>query len=258
MNLDSKALPIVAAALVLGVAVLLIVGKNVLQPAAPTPAGTSTAPAATPPPLHPKQVEARLAIREGRMDDARDALLSVSQTDPLYLGVLGDLAVLYESRGQFEAALTTGNQLLMLEPENSEAHHGMARAFYGLEDYRRAEMHAMRALEIDPGNARARYTVALVRLAAGQIDRAIDAYLRAMHISQDQANIDAALTDLTLLEQSRPDLAEVHYAMAFFANSLGSEEQEILELERYLAANASGAAAESARSRLAELKGAQP
>ena len=254
MNLDSKALPLVAGLVVLGAAVLLIVGKDFFEPATatpPMPAGTAQVEPAA---LHPKQVEARLAIREGRMDDAREALGSVPESDPLYVNVLLDLAVFHESRGQATAALATGAKLLSLDPENSEGHHVMARAFYAESDYSQAERQALRAIEIAPGHIGARFTIGLIRLASGHVDRSIDAYLRAMRLNPDQASVDAALTDLAILENERPDLAEVHYVMAFFAGTLGSEDQEILELERFLADRPKGPVAENARRQLDDLK----
>ena len=254
MNLDSKALPLVAGLVVLGAAVLLIVGKDFFEPATATPQTPTGVSQVEPAALHPTQVEARLAIREGRMDDARDALASVPESDPLYVNVLLDLAVIYESRGQPTAALATGAKLLNLDPENSEGHHVMARAFYAETDYPQAERQALRAIEIAPNNISARFTIGLIRLASGHVDRSIDAYLRAMRLSRDQASIDAALTDLALLENARPDLAEVHYVMAFFAGTLGSTDQEILELERFLADRAEGPVADQARQQLAELK----
>ena len=254
--MNSKSLPLLAGLLVLGLAVLLLVGKGMFESDGSTPAANDTPqrPQIEEVPLHAKQVEARLAIREGRTDDARAALESVAEADPAYTRVQLDLAVLEDGTGNAAAAMAAAGRVLDVDPENPEGHHVLCRAYMMQEDWETAERHCLRSLEIAQANPQARYSIAFLRLVSGHVDRSIDSYLRAMAYGSEQSHIDAALADLTKLEQDQPENGDVHYVMAFFANSLGAEDQEILELERYLESVPEGDVADAARARLAELK----
>ena len=69
MNLESKALPIVAALVVLAIAGVLLYGRGLFESpsAGETNGGAAIERTA---PLHPKQREARQSIRQGRFDEA--------------------------------------------------------------------------------------------------------------------------------------------------------------------------------------------
>jgi len=58
---------------------------------------------------------------------------------------------------------------------------------------------------------------------------------------------------LTSLAEKKPDMAAVHYALAFFANSLSDRDKEKAELERYLELEPAGPVADTARKRLEEI-----
>jgi len=249
MSLDSKSLPLIAGLVVLGAAGAFVLMKSSSAPQ--TASGERTAVPAVA--LHAKQIKAREAIHEGRLDDAGDLLRSVPKDDPAYVLALGDLGILYEQTGDPVSALATANELLDYLPEDSNGHFIACRAKYMIGDYAVAEFACMRAIEIDPRNMLARYSVALTRLAQGKVDQAIDSYLRAMDIDSDETRVRDALNDLTALAEKKPDMAAVHYALAFFANSLGDRDKEKAELERYLELEPAGPVADTARERLAEI-----
>jgi tetratricopeptide (TPR) repeat protein len=198
----------------------------------------------------PEITRAIEAMRAGRLDESRDLFESVRRTDRGYLIALAHLGVIYEAQGEPERAVHAFDELLSREPEDAKAHFGRSRALYMMERYDLAEYAALRTLELDSDQAAARYQIGLIRVAQGEIEEAINSYLRAMDRSRDESRVLAALQDLTKLEARRPDLADVHYALAFFANSLGSTEQEVAELERYLEMSPDGSAAEQARGQL--------
>jgi tetratricopeptide (TPR) repeat protein len=253
MTLDSKALPILAALLVLLAAGAFLLGQYLMNPDAGEvvrpAAGTADAglEAAAP---GPEIVRAIEAMRAGRLDESREMFESVPRTDRGYLIALAHLGLIHEAQGQPEQAVRTFDELLSREPENADAHLGRSRALYNLGRYDLAEYAALRTLELDPEQVAARYQIGLIRVAQGAIEEAINSYLRAMDRSSDESRVLAALQDLAKLESRRPDLADVHYALAFFANSLGSTEQEVAELERYLEMSPDGSAAEQARVQL--------
>jgi tetratricopeptide (TPR) repeat protein len=249
MAMDSKSLPLIAGLVVLVAAGAFMLFKSTgTRPEAPT-----NAPPAPEIKLHPKQVEARAAIHEGRLDDAGELLREVPPEDPAYLSALGDLGILYEQTGNAEGALNAANAILARDSDDSNAHFIACRAKQMLGEYDVAEFACMRAIEIAPRNVLARYSVAFVRVAEGKTDEAINSYLRAMEIDRSEPRLLDALGDLTRLEQARPDFSEVHYALAFFANVLDNPTQERAELERYLELNQVGPIAEMARRKLQDL-----
>jgi hypothetical protein len=63
-----------------------------------------------------------------------------------------------------------------------------------------------------------------------------------------------ALEDLLRLEARHPDLADVHYALAFFARTLERPELEREQLERYLEMAPAGPTVAQAKARLAEIR----
>jgi len=163
--MDSKSLPLIA-----GLVVLAAAGAFVLMKSSSGPAPTSSQVPEVAVELHPKQVEARAAIREGRLDDATDLLRSIPKDDPLYIAALGDLGILYEQTGDPISALSTANEVLDHQPEDTNAHFVACRAKYMMGEYGVAEFACMRAIEIAPQNMLARYSVALARLAQGKVD----------------------------------------------------------------------------------------
>lgn len=258
MNLDSKSLPLVAGLLVLVVAAVFLIGRNLVGPGAPTPGSAATVAArGRAPELTAAQRDARAAIRRGEMDEAIRLLEQVPATDASHVSVLGDLAVMYERSGRPDAALGAAEGVLAAEPEDAEAHHQRCRALYGLGRLDGAEISCLRALEIVPAHVAARYTIGLVRVAQGRLPAAVEAYLRAMNLNRAQEPMLDALRDLTEMQKARPDFADPHYAMALFASTLGSREQELAELEQFLALGAAGPVADQARRKLDELRAAK-
>ena len=66
----------------------------------------------------------------------------------------------------------------------------------------------------------------------------------------DETLVLQALADLSQLHTDQPEHPEVHYALAFFADTLRSPEQEKIELEHYLELAPEGPAADVARRKL--------
>ncbi len=254
--MNSRSLPLIA-----GLAVLLIAGLFVVFKGGGGSAGTSparsgrpaAATSAAPVTLHEKQQEARTAIREGRLDDAEAALRTIGPDDEMYLMAQGDLGILYEQLGRPEDTLAAAHEVLSRRPEDSNALFLACRAMYMQGRYTDAEMTCLRAIEVVPENELARYTLALIRVADGRLERAIDAYLRAMNLNRTEERILDALADVARFQEANPDRTDVHYALAFFANTLGNAEQERNELELYLASDPTGDIADQAREQLAAL-----
>lgn len=253
MKLDSKLLPILAAAVVLLAAGAFLVGQQLMSPDAGsgTSADARRPESATAGEPNPSIDAAVIAIRAGQFDEARKLLEQVDENDASYTVALSHLALVFETQGELEQALVTYDRLLSFEPDNIEALFGRGRTLFLADRYAEAEFATLRTLELAPQHVPARYQIALIRIAEGRLESGINAYLRAMDQSRDESRVLDALQDLSNLQQRKPDLAEAHYALAFFANTLGSTEQEVAELELYLEMQPEGPVADQARSRLA-------
>jgi len=205
--------------------------------------------------LHAGIQDGLRAVQDTRLEDARTSFESVPSSDPGYLIARQNLVAVLVRSGDLAGAATVLQEIAALQPDNPSIAEHLAWAYYGLADYERAELYALRGLEIDGRLTHLRYAVGLFRLASGRTIEAIPAYKRAMEADTKRTHVTEALTRLMTLGQERPELSAVHYTLAFFANALRRKELEIQELEKYLAAEPTGPIADTARARLAEARG---
>jgi tetratricopeptide (TPR) repeat protein len=254
MNLDSKSIPVFAAILVLSAAGLFLVGRMLMAPPEGTPALTAPADAPALSDLPEALVAGRQAMREGRTDEARTLLEQIDASEPAYLMALSTLGALDLRMDQPAAAADNFRLILSLEPDDADAYFGLSLAQYALGNNADAEYSCLRTLELAANHAPARFHLALVRTAMGRTEDSIDSYLRAMQFDKTEPRILGALGELTMLHAKQPELPSVHYALAFFANTLGSVDQEVLELGHFLELESTGPAAEQARATLNTLQ----
>jgi len=250
MSLDSKSIPVFAGILVLSAAGLFLLGRMLMAP--PEEARSIAAPADAPAPedLPEALVAGRQAMREGKLDEARAHLAQFDLSDPAYLMALSTLGAMDLRQDQPEAAAEKFRRILSLEPNDADAYYGLGLAQYKLGNHAEAELACLRTLELAANHIPARFHLALVRTAMGKTIESIDSYLRAMNIDKSEPRVLAALGELSMLHAAQPELPSTHYAMAFFANTLGSLDQEVMELGHFLEQEPEGSAAEQARAKL--------
>jgi tetratricopeptide (TPR) repeat protein len=216
---------------------------------------TATAERPAPPVVDPAQLHAGIrdglrAVQENRPADARTSFESVPATDPGYMIARGHLVSLFVGSRDYAAAAQVLAELDRLKPDDPAIAEQLAWAHYHLGRPADAELHALRSLEIDGQQSRVRYAVGLFRVADGRTAEAVPAYKRAMASDTGRRHVTDALGQLLALGKERPDLAGVHYLLAFFANALGQTALEIEELERFLAQAPEGPVANTARTAL--------
>jgi tetratricopeptide (TPR) repeat protein len=222
---------------------------------APGERNPATAPGqAAAPALHPDVVAGLEALREFRTADARALFERVPETDPGYGEALKNIANMQWQEGDFTGALKSFSDLTAILPNDAVNYINLSWAQYRLGLIADSEVSTLRAIEVAPDLLAARYNVALFRLAQGDIPMAMIAYNRAMRRDGALEYVGQAREHLLQLQAERPDFPDVHYALAYFANSFGNRQQEIEELERYLAMNPEGPAVEVARARLSEAR----
>ncbi len=223
-----------------------------VEPGTGAPDASTKAP--LPKDLHPNLAAGLEAIQANDLVKAAGLLAGVPSENPGYPLALQNLGFVQYQAGNAQESLETYNRLRSLQPEEAHTHIGLSWALFGLRRYAEAEHAGLRALELAPNNVAARYNVALFRVARGMIEDAILSYRRAMRRDSMNKHLAAALTDLKHLEEWEPELAEVHYALAFFANSRGARQEEMDELEIFLKMDPTGPAADQARANFERLQ----
>jgi tetratricopeptide (TPR) repeat protein len=209
---------------------------------------------AKPPEIHPELLAAEQSLVARDLAGARRHLEAVPEGDPSYHSALLNLAPIYLSMGELELALQTYEKLALLQSRDPRIFIDTSWVQYRLGRLDDAEFSALRAIELASDDPEPRYNVAFFRLAQGRLAEAAEAYLRAMKLDFDSTYYKTARAHLLRLQEERPDFPDVHYALAYFANSLGDRVEEMNELERYLAMDPKGPTVEVARARLADAR----
>jgi len=204
--------------------------------------------------LHPDVVAGLAALREFRTDEARALFERVPETDPGYGEALKNIANMQWQEGDFAGALKSFSDLSAMLPNDAVNYINLSWAQYSLGLLADSEVSTLRAIEVAPDLLAARYNVALFRLAQGDIPMAMIAYNRAMRRDGAMEYVGQAREHLLQMQAARPDFPDVHYALAYFANSFGNRQLEVEELELYLAMNPEGPPVAVARARLAEAR----
>jgi tetratricopeptide (TPR) repeat protein len=204
--------------------------------------------------LHPGVLAAREAIDARDLLEARRQLETVPPEDPSYVLALSNLTTIYASLGELELASKTYRALGELKSDEPSVFVGLGWVEYRLGRLDQAEFAALRAIELVPEDPEPRYNVAFFRLVQGRLPEATLAYHRAMKLDFEMAYVNTARGHLLRLQEERPDFADLHYALAYIANSLGDRRAEMEELERYLALNPEGPTVAVARARLDEAR----
>ncbi|MCP3978112.1 MAG: tetratricopeptide repeat protein [bacterium] len=196
------------------------------------------------------------AYRAGDLRKARELLSSVPSSDPAYLVAQHNLGAVHTTMGNFEGALESLVRVTELQPENPEPYVALAWGYYRVLRYDEAKTTILHTLELNPDHVRARYSLALFRLADGDLSRSISSYDRAMKRDRAQQGFARAYQELQQFGAIRADLPDVHYVLAFFARSVGDPQKEVEALEQYLSLSPTGPTVELAQARLAEARAA--
>ena len=174
-----------------------------------------------------------------------------------YAGMADDVA--------YPQALTAAERALALNPALADGHAALAFiTFYWLRDFAGAERSFRRAVELEPGSARAHHWYATVLLHMGEIPRALEQIGAAQRLEPQSRSIladkalilfyagqrDAALAQLRELAAAEPDFLSPHTYLALIHRHRGDHASWIGE-ESHLAR------ALGDRSRLASLDAAQ-
>ena len=167
-------------------------------------------------------------IRDGRLDKAQKALLKLGPESPLYDIGLGYLAL---ARDDYQAAEGFFRQGVEKYPNSTLARLGLVQLYQKTNDSDRTVNELREVLKLDSRNEWARDNYEALKkqktedavdearsaAAAGDISKATDAYLRALHYSPESPAVHLALAGI-YRKENKPSSALVHLKAAAAAD----------------------------------------
>lgn len=117
--------------------------------------------------------------------DALPAMQKAAELMPADAEIHANLAALLRSRGQLEAAITSGQRALKIKPNFPEAHNNQGVALKEQGQFEAALLHYRKAVELKPDFAEAHNNLGIALQELGQLDNAIASYRRALKIKPD-------------------------------------------------------------------------
>lgn len=150
---------------------------------------------------HPGEAEAHhlrgLALfREGRAEDAIDALTSGLELNPDSADMLANLGQMQLELGNFDAAHDCLSAALDMAPDDNELRLRTGLAAQSLSRFGEAETAYREIIRRDPAFVAAHYNLGLTLSAAGRLDDAIAAYEGAAHADPRELSARSAAAQL--------------------------------------------------------------
>lgn len=141
----------------------------------------------------------------------------------------------WHQQGYWRDPLTLFQHAVEVTEENSFAHSFLCFTLFNLERLEEATRHGERALQLDPDNQTARYTLGCVQERQGRFAEAAVSFQRVVQLNpaQTQARYmqgivllrlgrrDEALTELKIAAQQKPELKQANLDLAFTAAAHG-------------------------------------
>jgi tetratricopeptide (TPR) repeat protein len=126
--------------------------------------------------------------------------------------------------GRTEECIASFREALRLEPDNGQAHQGLARAYWvGLGDFAAAIPEFERAIELNPEAGYSHLQLSLLLAYEGQYDRAIDVCRRAIDLQEQYISGNTGLQ----IVGAHARLGYVHYLREQYEDALREYEREL-------------------------------
>ena len=182
----------------------------------------------------------------------KDALRRLTKVDPWQAGAFERLSFIAFDEDDPLTALEALAVAVQLEPGNDLywTNLGWAQYLNGLPE--QSEQSSERAVLLAPGQTVAHYNLGLVRITAGRLGEALEAYTEALR--HDPAVNDAALEDLEDALGRFPGEPAVHYGLAWLLEARGERSLAREHYGSYLERRPAGTYAERARARIEMLE----
>ncbi|MBI4957560.1 MAG: tetratricopeptide repeat protein [Myxococcales bacterium] len=139
----------------------------------------------------PRQFSGRLALRAGRLAEARDDFRAAHERDPGDADNVWYLGQCAAAAGEHERAVELFHAALLRDPGHVEAHESLAAAYLDQKRRDRARHFVELALALDPDDARNHENQGLYHELAGRSGEALACFDRAL--ARDPGNARAAV-----------------------------------------------------------------
>jgi tetratricopeptide (TPR) repeat protein len=176
---------------------------------------------------------AMLFVKKGRLMQSIPYFEKELEANPQSEAILSNLAKVYSETEQTDKAISTGEQLVALAPDNLE-YYGMLADAYKSSGNAEKEMETYSRMGAQDPTGKAFYNLGNLMFNKSEMEKAADAYRRA-------------------LEQA-PDNADAHFQLGMSLVNLGKFKEAAAELETFVKLRPNDKRAAEARSMVAELK----
>src|SRR5215472_3327470 len=122
--------------------------------------------------------EARRLLQEGRVDDARKAVLDELRRSPRSAEAYDLLGILYIQRKDFEKAVAAFQRALDLDPRSTAAHNNLGSCYLEQQKYELARKEFETTLRLSPHDRDANYNLGTLYLAEHKPQQAITFFQR--------------------------------------------------------------------------------
>ena len=141
--------------------------------------------------------------KEANLASAIEKFSQALQLNPDFIPALNQLARIYESRKEFEQAITYYKHIIQLQPANGIAHARLAKAMMAQKNIQRAITLYQKAIALQPDQPAGIYVgLGNALNQNGQIDEAISAYQKAIEIKPDNSIIYAQLARAMMAQKN--------------------------------------------------------
>jgi tetratricopeptide (TPR) repeat protein len=174
-----------------------------------------------------------LFVKKGRLMQAIPHLEKELESNPQSETILQNLAKIYFDTQQYDKAIATSEQLITLVPDKLENYAMMADAYKQMGNPDK-EMEVYSRMGAQDPSGKAFYNLGNIMFNKNEMDKAADAYRRAI--------------------QQAPDNADAHYQLGMSLVNLGKFKDAVAELETFIKLKPQDKRAAEAKSMAAELK----
>jgi tetratricopeptide (TPR) repeat protein len=196
-------------------------------------------------------------LREDRLDEARDELLTMLHDDDKFVPARMMLGGLYMRQKLHSDALDQFKYAIELDPMQVQAHVRAGACCVRLQDFAYAQQLLQTALDLDPKQAAAHFVMAQAQAQTEQAEQAIQHLEEALRLDPQMAqarmllarllgeagNVDAAIDELSGYVAANPDSAVAAARLAMLEARKGNHAKAIELLEGALKENPGAARA---------------
>ncbi len=122
-------------------------------------------------------------------EEAINLLYKVIEFDPSYIKAYHQLIPLLKEKNDEKELEKFYKQLLVIEPNNTQAHLHLARHYKEIEQFDVAINHFEQVLEIEPHNNTCRFELAIANTMIGQTQRAIELYDQLLEVNPNNISM---------------------------------------------------------------------